>query len=182
MARPRRDSQDVLLERIAAALGRRRSIQPWTLAEISPAAGLSPAGLLKRFSSRHGILLALSRRWIDAIPTAAVGAGPADEELRSWVARRFAATGPGQVAQGLVNLLDDLVDDHLRGLLGEGWAKEIRYLSSLLASMGLPRLGDPDRAAALLFDALTGAMLRRATEPEAHLPTQTLNELMEAWK
>lgn len=158
-------------------------MEPWTLAEISPAAGLSPAGLLKRFGSRHGILLALSRRWIDAIPTTTdVGASPADEELRSWVARRFAANGPDQVAQGLVNLLDDLVDDHLRGLLGEGWAKEIRYLSSLLASMGLPRLADPDRAAALLFDALNGAMLRCATEPGPLLLTQALDELLEAWK
>lgn len=158
-------------------------MEPWTLAEVAPAAGLSPAGLLKRFGSRRGILLALSRRWIDAIPIATdVGASPADEELCSWVARRFAVTEPDQVAQGLVNLLDDLVDDHLRGLLGEGWAKEIRYLSSLLASMGLPRLGDPDRAAALLFDALNGTMLRCATEPGALLPTQALDELMEAWK
>jgi AcrR family transcriptional regulator len=157
-------------------------MQPWTLAEISPAAGLSPAGLVKRFGSRKGILLALSRRWIDAIPTTAVDGRRADDELRSWVVRRFAANGPDQVAQGLVNLLDDLVDDQLRALLAEGWAKEIRYLSSLLASMGLSRLGDPDPAAAVLFDALNGAMLRGATEPEAPLLTQTLDELMEAWK
>jgi AcrR family transcriptional regulator len=157
-------------------------MQPWTLAEISPATGLSPAGLVKRFGSRHGILLALSRRWIDAIPTTAVGGRSADEELRSWVARRFAANGPGQVAQGLVNLLDDLLDDQLRALLAEGWAKEMRYLSLLLASIGLSRLGDPDRAAALLFDALNGAMLRCATQPEALLLTQVLDELMEAWK
>jgi hypothetical protein len=157
-------------------------MQPWTLAEVSPAAALSPAGLVKRFGSRQGILLALSRRWIDAIPTTRVGGRPADEELRSWVAHRFAANGPDQVAQGLVNLLDDLVDDHLRALLAEGWAKEIRYLSSLVGSIGLSRLGDPDRAAALLFDAVNGAMLRCATQPEAILPTQALDDLMEAWK
>jgi AcrR family transcriptional regulator len=157
-------------------------MEPWTLAEISPAAELSPAGLVKRFGSRQAILLALSRRWIDAIPTTPVGGRSAGEELRSWVARRFAANGPDQVAQGLVNLLDDLVDDHLRKLLAEGWAKEIRYLSSLLASMGLSRLGDPDRAAAVLFDALNGAMLRGATEPETPLLIQALDELMETWK
>jgi AcrR family transcriptional regulator len=157
-------------------------MEPWTLAEISPAAKLSPAGLVKRFGSRQGILLALSRRWINAIPTTRVGGRSADEELRSWVARRFAANGPDQVAQGLVNLLDDLLDNHLRELLAEGWAKEIRYLASLLASMGLSRLGDPDRAAAVLFDALNGAMLRGATGPEAPLLTQALHELMEAWK
>jgi AcrR family transcriptional regulator len=182
MARPRRDAQEVLLERIATALGRRRSMAPWTLAEISPDAGLSPAGLVKRFGSRQGILLALSGRWIEAIPVAAGGGSSAGAELRRWIARRFAAHGPEQVAQGLVNLLDDLADDQLRALLGKGWAKEIRYLSSLLASMDLPRLGDPDRAAALLFDALNGAMLRCATESEALLVRDTLDGLMEVWK
>ena len=171
----------MLLERIATALGQRQSIEPWTLAEISPAAGLSPAGLLKRFGSRQGILFALSRRWIDAIPTTAVGARAPEEELRFWVARRFAPSRPERVAQGLVNLLDDLVDDHRRARLAEGWAKEIRYLSSLLASMGLPRLGDPDRAAALLFDALNGAMLRCATESDARLLSRTVDGLLQVW-
>ncbi|GAA3516282.1 TetR/AcrR family transcriptional regulator [Actinocatenispora rupis] len=181
MARPRRDDQDVLLDRIATALSNRERLEPWTLAEIAPAAGLSPAGLIKRFGSRGGILLALSRRWIDGIPDGPDDTRTAARELRGWVARRFAGDGPRQVAQGLVNLLDDLVDDELRALLGQGWAKEIRYLAALLAALDLPRLDDPDRGAALLFDALNGAMVRRATRPGSPLPTHVLDELMEAW-
>jgi AcrR family transcriptional regulator len=171
----------VLLARIAAALGRRRALEPWTLAEIAPSAGLSPAGLLKRFGSRQGILVALSRRWIDSIPDAPRGTEAPARELRGWVESRFAGDGPEGVAVGLVNLLDDLVDDHLRELLAEGWAKEIRYLASLLAATDLPRLGDPHRAAALLFDALNGSMLRRAADRESSLPTTVLEELTEVW-
>jgi len=181
VVRPRRDEQQVLLERIAAALQERQSLGPWTLAEIAPAAGLSPAGLLKRFGSRHGILVALSRRWIDSIPGSPEGQVAPGSELRRWVERRFSPEGPERVAQGLVNLLDDLMDDQLRGLLAEGWAKEIRYLSALLGRARLPGLSDPSRGACLLFDALNGAMLRHATEPAAPSPTRTLDDLMEVW-
>lgn len=179
--RPRRDEQQVLLERIAGALQERQSLQPWTLAEIAPAAGLSPAGLLKRFGSRQGILAALSRRWIDSIPGSPQEQAVPYSELRRWVERRFSPDGPERVARGLVNLLDDLMDDQLRGLLAEGWAKEIRYLTALLDRVGLPGLSDPSRGACLLFDALNGAMLRHATEPAAPSPAQTLDDLMEAW-
>jgi AcrR family transcriptional regulator len=181
VARPRRDEQQVLLERIAVAVHERQSLEPWTLAEIAPAAGLSPAGLLKRFGSRQGILAALSRRWIDSIPDSPGGQAAPDSELRRWVERRFSPDGPERVAQGLVNLLDDLMDDQLRGLLAEGWAKEIRYLTALLARARLPGLCDPSRGACLLFDALNGAMLRYATDPAAPSPTQTLDDLMETW-
>ncbi|WP_077489079.1 TetR/AcrR family transcriptional regulator [Sinomonas mesophila] len=180
MARPRRDDESVLLNRIASTLERRRSLDPWTLAEIAPAARLSPAGLLKRFGSRQGILLALSRRWFDSIPDGPQGRASGDE-LRSWVEQRFSPSGPDRVAQGLINLLDDLTDERLRELLAEGWSKEIGYVASLLDLTELPRLGDPHRGARLLFDALNGAMLRRATEADAPEPVQILDELLEVW-
>ncbi|STX12987.1 Uncharacterised protein [Kytococcus sedentarius] len=137
--------------------------------------------MLKRFGSRQGILLALSRRWAESIPEAPLGKNPPEVELRTWVEFRFSADGSGGVAQGLVNLLDDLMDDELRALLAEGWAKEIRYLAALLSQMNRPRDGDANRCAALLFDALNGAMLRRATEPTAPGPEQVLDHLLEVW-
>ena len=85
------------------------------------------------------------------------------------------------MAQGLVNLLDDLMDDQLRGLLAEGWAKEIRYVTALLGRARLSGLSGPGRGACLLFDALNGAMLRHATGPAAPGPAQTLDDLMQAW-
>lgn len=181
MARPRRVEQDVLIDRIASALSSRKQLQPWTLADIAPAAGLSPAGLIKRFGSRSGILQALSRRWIDAIPDGPKNCSAVEEELRCWVVHRFAADRPHAVAYGLVNLVDDLIDDQLRTLLTKGWAKEIRYLASLLEHHGLGGLHDPISGASLLFDALHGAMLRSAAEAELPAASCILDQLLEVW-
>lgn len=169
------------MDRIASALSTREQLEPWTLADIAPAAGLSPAGLLKRFGSRSGILQALSRRWIDSIPEIPESGSAVEAELRDWVAGRFAGGGPHAVAYGLVNLVDDLIDDELRGLLSEGWGKEIRYLASLLSHLALPGLNDPVAGASLLFDSLNGAMLRSAAEADPPTPTHILDQLLEVW-
>ncbi len=181
VARPRRDEQEVLIDRIATALSSRERLEPWTLADIAPTAGLSPAGLLKRFGSRNGILLALSRRWIDSIPDDPQDASPVEEELRAWVARRFGSGGAHAVAYGLVNLIDDLVDEDLRQLLAEGWAKETRYIASLLERLKLRGLSDQVAGASVLFDALNGAMLRSAAQADPFVATRTLDQLLEAW-
>lgn len=179
MTRPQRETQHVLLDRIAQALAARNDIRPWTLADIAPAAGLSPAGLIKRFGSRKGVLLALSRRWIDGIPEQPHGSRPARDELRAWVNDRFAPEHA--CAGGLTQLIDDLIDDDLRELLIAGWAREQRYLASLLQACELPGVTDPHSCAALLFDALNGASLRHATHTP-HAPVrQNLETLMEMW-
>ena len=180
MPRPRRDDQETLLARIAAGLSQRTSLDPWTLAELAPTAGLSPAGLIKRFGSRQGILVALSRRWIDAIPERPSG-DDAVEELRRWVALRFSPGDAEGVAIGLVNLLDDLTDPALRALLAEGWGKEISYLAALLQDMPLRRLHDAGTGAYLLFDALNGAMLRSAAVPDASTADRLLDDMLEVW-
>lgn len=170
-----------MLDGIAAVPASRETPRPWTLAEIAPAAGLSPAGLLKRFDSRHGVLVALSRRWIDSIPLRPVGHARPLDELRLWAQARFAPQGPHATARGLAQLVDDLVDDELRALLGIGWAREQAYLTSLLTASELPGVTDPGVAAAVLFDALNGAMPRRATSPDTDPVTRTLDTLLEMW-
>lgn len=179
MARPRRDSDDALLDRLAAAIADRRTVAPWTLAEVAPAVGLSAAGIVKRFGSRQGVLLALSHRWIVAIPRAPSGDLPPAEELRGWVGDRFAP--PHGSAQGLSQLIDDLVDEDLRRLLAEGWRLEKAYLTSLLGRCNLPGVKDPDACAAVLFDALNGAALRAAAEARPDPVSQTLDNLLEQW-
>lgn len=181
MVRPRRDEQDVLLDRIASALEARQELRRWTLADIAPAAGLSPAGLIKRFGSRRGLIQALSRRWIDAIPDGPLGRVPAEQELREWVAGRDGTDDPHAVASGLVHLIDDLMDPDLRLLLAEGWEKEIRYLAALIVQLDLPRVRDPDVAAAILFDALNGAMLRGAARSNRQTSSSAIDHLMEVW-
>lgn len=179
--RPRRDDQDVLLSRIASALNGRQSLAPWTLTEIAPCAGLSPAGLLKRFGSRQAILAALSRRWIESIPETPSQDRMPQEELRSWVSQRVTPSAVGEVARGLVNLLDDLADEQLSALRAQGWAREINYVAALLSRLLLSRLGDPQRGARLLFDCLNGAALRQAVEPHSSDPLTVLDDLLEAW-
>ncbi|WP_083389618.1 TetR family transcriptional regulator [Microbacterium hydrocarbonoxydans] len=39
-----------------------------SLQDVAPAAGIGPAGLIKRFGSKVGLLHALTRRWIQLIP------------------------------------------------------------------------------------------------------------------
>ncbi|MDO4244303.1 MAG: hypothetical protein Q4C85_11235 [Actinomyces sp.] len=171
----------MLLDRIAGALGVRQSLRPWTLAEVSPAAGLSPAGLIKRFGSRKAILLALSRRWLRDIPKGPLGQVPPREELDEWAHRRFGRAGARGVAQGLIQLVDDLMDDELRVLLEEGWAREQEYVATLLRACELKRLSDPGRGAILLFDALNGAMLRQAVASDTDFVQETLDSLWEIW-
>ncbi len=179
MARPRRDSDDALLDRLTVVIADRQAVTPWTLAEVAPAVGLSAAGIVKRFGSRQGVLLALSRRWIAAIPQTPIGDLPPVEELRGWVAERFAP--PHGDAQGLSQLIDDLVDTDLRRLLAEGWDLEQAYLKALLELCDLPRVEDPEACATILFDALNGAALRAAAEGGPDLVSQTLVNILEQW-
>lgn len=179
VVRPRRESDETVLQRIAAALGARDAVGPWTLVEIGPAAGLSPAGLVKRFGSRKGVLEALSRRWIDAIPEGVSGRMSPHAELQAWVADRFSSRQGA--AQQLGQLVEDLTDDDLRGMLLHGWSREQAYLAAILTACELPRLRDPAAGAATLFDALNGAGLRAAAGGGQDAVTQTLDTLLETW-
>ena len=70
MSRPPRSTDAELLDRIDAALTQRTSTEPWGLGDVAPAAGISAAGLIKRFGSKERLLHALTRRWIDTVPSA----------------------------------------------------------------------------------------------------------------
>lgn len=184
MPRPRAQSDDDILDRIAAHL----SSSTWTLADAAGAAGVHSATLIKRFGSRHGVLAALSRRWIEGIPTEPVEHG-GFSELESWVATN------GQTPQdragalaGLAMVMEDLRDDELADLLREGWGRQVDYLAVLVQQAQeegrLRRAPTAPHAAQLLLDAGHGALLRaaagqapRSTEsPGTILPT-----LLESW-
>ncbi len=184
MARPRNLTDEQVLDRVGAAFG--HTDTTWTLAGAAVAAGLHPATLIKRFGSRHGLLLALSRRWIQAIPTS-VSTPDAHGELLAWAAS--ISTGKESSAQLLARmemLGEDLRDDELRLLLHQGWTKHISYLSDLVQrcqhrghlASSLPA----ETIACLLLDAAHGGLLRAAAHPhpaQAH-PGRTLTALLEA--
>lgn len=184
MARPRVLSDDEVLDRLAAFLTDRRSVEPWTLAEAGARIGMTSAGLVKRFGSRQGLVAALSDRWVRAIPAGPVRPGDVESELLSWVTDRGASQAqPLTLATRLAQLVGDLSDPVLAGLLVEGWRREQAYVASLLALHDLRRLPDPAQGAALLFDALCGANLRAGAGDPAHTdPERVLQSFLEVWR
>lgn len=184
MARPQRASDEEIVARIAHHLGAREwPASSWSLAEVAPAAELSPAGLVKRFGSRTGLLRALGEHWVGTIPREPQLPDRPLEELRRFARDGFAApTGAAAIA-GLTDLLADLADDSTRAVLREGVERQLHYVARLVEHLALPRTGDPVRAAALLLDALHGGLVRRATEAGEGSPTpdNTIDAFLEWW-
>lgn len=183
MARPRETSDAELLDRVGSVLARRESLERWSLAEVGRGAGVVPATLVKRFGSRRGLLLALSRSWVESVPADLPSGGVTPHRaLYDWVADAFAPAGTrGAAVAGIQMLLEDLADAELTELLREGWRRQLAHLARLLAAAAPPRLSDPDQAAGVLFDALTGARLRAAAGDTAPTPTETLDLFWRAW-
>ncbi len=151
-------------------------------------AGVHSATLIKRFGSRHGVLSALSRRWIAAIPAGPTASG-GRTELWEWAASvSHAGTSSAQMLSRIGMLHEDLADEELRGLLHQGWQKQIRYLQSLIEgackSGQLPGVVDPETAASLLLDVAHGCILRAAAAPDpANVnPKTAVQQLLKGWE
>jgi AcrR family transcriptional regulator len=181
MARPRTQSDDDLLSTIETALAAHPAMAPWGLRDVAPAAGMSPAGLLRRFGSKEQLLLALTHRWIERIPGGPTRQGQESAELRAYLNENFAASSSAAARAGLGALLRDLGSPASAALLRDGWSKQARYLSALLAHMALRPEVHPDRAALTLLDALHGGLFRQAVASEPASPDRTLDTLMEGW-
>ncbi|CAN5567098.1 hypothetical protein BH24ACT15_BH24ACT15_38570 [soil metagenome] len=168
MARTRILSDEQILGRVGAALS--NAGNTWTLANAAAAAGLHPATLIKRFGSRQGLLVALSRRWVDNIPSAPTTEDPY-QELLAWMDSVSTSdmSGP-QLLTHLDMLVEDLRDPQLRSLLHDGWQRHIQYLTALVAesrqSGQVPTATSPGTVAQLLLDTAHGSLLRAAVAPE----------------
>ena len=174
-------SDEELLDRIDNALSKRSEVGAWGLHDVAPAAEISPAGLIKRFGSKEGLLHALARRWIELVPTAPRAGARPEDELRAYVTAAFGEPSDAAAVYALGELLGDLRSPKLTADLREGWAKQIRYLALLLQRLELPRLADPHQGALLLLDALHGALYRHAAALEPTPATETLDHLLETW-
>ena len=164
MSRPRLHSDDELLERISVGL----QSASWTLADAARAADVHPATLIKRFGSRLGVLEALSRRWVAALPTTSVDEGGL-AELRAWLNDHSPPRNqPAKVLSGLGMLFEDLQHDSLAELLRQGWARQRLYLASLVREATtrgeLTAAPRPELAADLILTLVLGAQLQAAAE------------------
>ena len=182
MVRPQNRSDEQLLDAIGAALAERPAMTPWALQDVAPAAGMSPAGLIKRFGSKQELLLALTRRWIEHIPDAPTALGNELAELRAYLDETFAAPSTAAAISGLGALTRDLWSPASAALLRDGWSKQASYLAALLVHLPLRADVDPHRASLTLLDALHGSLYRQAVELEPTTPTRTLDLLLEGWK
>lgn len=159
----------------------RSSMSPWGLHDVAPAAGISPAGLIKRFGSKEGLLLALGRRWVDCIPDSPAATADALTELRGYLEENFAAPTSASAVSGLGELMGDLWSPTSAELLREGWRKQAHYFGTLLACLPLRDDIDPRSASLTLLDALHGSLYRRAVDLHPNTPTQTLYALLKGW-
>ncbi|MBC9954473.1 hypothetical protein ICM05_07400 [Leucobacter sp. cx-42] len=164
MARPRTSSTDEIISRIALFLAEREwPTATWSLAEISPAAGLSPAGLMKRFGSRDGILDALGSHWLAHIPEQPRSGADPVSELRTFLLDTFAAPTAVAATASLTELLRDSSRPTAAATLREGQARQARYVAQLLALADPPLRIPAATAAELLLDACSGILLRTAS-------------------
>ena len=181
MSRPPRSTDAELLTRIEAALSQRTSTEPWGLSEVAPAAGISAAGLIKRFGSKEGLLHALTRRWIDGVPRTPSDPDRALDELHAYARAHFATASSSAAITGLAELMRDLHSPAAAALLRDGWDRQARYFESLLAHLPL-RAGHDLRSASLtLLDALHGSLYRQAVALDPTPPEDTIDTLIEDW-
>jgi len=183
VARTRTLTDEEILDRVGAALGDAEAT--WTLAGAAASVGLHSATLIKRFGSRHGLLVALSERWMESQPTSPTTADPY-RELMAW-AESFSPAGVtgAQLLTRVDMLVEDLRDPELRALLHVSWQRNLRYLTELIdlsQEAGQISSAAPSKTLAqLLLDTAHGGLLRAAVDPD---PTDTtpVKALLEALK
>ncbi|MFS0703974.1 TetR/AcrR family transcriptional regulator [Cellulomonas sp. 179-A 9B4 NHS] len=181
MIRPRSVSDDDLLARIDAGLSQRADPTPWSLQDAAVHAGMSPAGLVKRFGSKEGLLLALARRWVALVPTDRTSDDDPADELRRYVRASFDAPSSPAAVVALGELMRDLWSPASAELLRQGWARQAAYVETLLRHVPLAAHVDAHAAALTVLDALHGALYRRAVDLEPTPPDRILDTLLEAW-
>ena len=184
MARTRSLNDDQILQRVGDALGDVGNA--WTLAGAAAAAGLHPATLIKRFGSRRGLLVALSKRWVNSIPSEPTS-GDAHQELLAWVDSTSASDVTGdQILTRIDMLVEDLRDPELRALLHHGWQRNLAYLTALIDQARhdgrIRACPSSETVARLLLDTAHGSLLRTAVAPgpDDADPTHSAQALLEA--
>lgn len=192
MARPRKTGDDTLLDHAEATL-RERGVAGLTLQAVAGRAGVSAAGLVKRFGSKRGMLVAIDRRWLDRLAdvldaVVADRAGPV-ERVRGLALVWFAGMDDRTIVVNVLSALaNDLLDDELRGLLGQGWGllagRIEQEIAAAHAAGELLRSPPPTQAAALLLALAEGIRLTWAVNPAGGLMSRAeydIDHLLRCW-
>ena len=191
MARPRVLNWDRLLDAAAQELA---EVGPasFTLAGAADRAGASAATYIKRFGSRHGVFMALNRRWADSVSAgidSAVTTHQGIDRVREAV---LWGVPEMDVSAHAVNNLAvfalDLTHADLRAILHEGWTAQHQKITALLTEVRrdglLAAAPEPDRAARMLISLVEGTRIAWCVHPEGSLENlirSHVDALLDAW-
>ncbi len=191
MARPRTITDDDLLSSAAAVLADVGPSQ-FTLAKAAARAGVAPATYVKRFGTKQGVFLALSRRWAES-----VSEGMAAEAAATTGVDRIRAAAmwgvaemddPERATNMLAALALDLQSPPMTALLDQGWAtwreRVLAHIEEAVAAGRLSRAPTPSVAADMLFALVQGTLLAWCVRPEGSLEqrvSEIINELISTW-
>ncbi len=191
MARPRALNGDRLLDAAAQELA---EVGPaaFTLAAAADRAGASAATYIKRFGSRHGVFIALNRRWADSVSAGIDSAVATRQDIDRVREAVLWGVPEMDVAAHAVNNLAvfalDLTHSDLRAILHEGWMvqhqKVTELLTEVMADGLLANAPEPDRAARMLIALVEGTRIAWCVQPEGSLESlirSHVDALLDAW-
>jgi AcrR family transcriptional regulator len=129
MARPREITDERLLTAAGTVIAR---VGPtFRLADVAAQAEVAVGSVVRRFGSKHGLLVAMSTAAIESLRrSGAVGGGDPVAVLVEWYRP---LDDVRTASNNLAQLAVDLADDELRGLLAELYAAMEAQLEPLLS-------------------------------------------------
>jgi AcrR family transcriptional regulator len=191
MARPRVLNEDRLLDAAAQELA---EVGPaaFTLAGAADRADASAATYIKRFGSRHGVFLALNRRWADRVVAgidSAVATHQGVDRVREavlWGVHEMDM--PAHAVNNLAVFALDLTHSDMRAILQEGWMAQHQKITELLTEVMrdglLAAAPQPDQAARMLIALVEGTRIAWCVHPEGSLESvirRHVDALLGAW-
>ena len=182
MARPRKTSDEELLAAAGDAIAR---LGPrFVLADVAERAGVSPASLVHRFGSKHGLLVAMIDAAAAAVRARPVASGDDDPvaAVRAEAVEPYAVLDDAAgAANNLAQLGFELGDEALRARLADLYAAVEARLETLLARAAdagaLPGAPPAPVAARILAALVDGTALRWSAAPTGSLRTRLYADL-----
>ncbi|MGH3503315.1 MAG: TetR/AcrR family transcriptional regulator [Nocardioidaceae bacterium] len=192
MARPRGiDDEDLVAaaETVLSTLGPSR----FTLAAVATQAGVSASTLVKRFTSKRDLIVAIDRRWVASITPGLDDVVRRErtplQKLRVVATWGFADLDDHERAtNNLAALALDFQDPQMRALLAEGWGIVQARLGDLaqdaIDAGALPQAPPAAQVGRILFAVGEGTRTTWSVQPHGSLVTQAVTDIdaiLSAW-
>ncbi|MBD3765613.1 MAG: TetR family transcriptional regulator [Rhodobacterales bacterium] len=172
MARPRRHSDEALLD-AALALLLRVGPQAFTLADAGSELGMTRPALIQRFGPREALLRAMSARQLDLTRAWLAGLGVPERSeaaLRALLAQLAASVAAGQGHAGHPHLA--AVEAADPALTAQAAARQTALRDALAQRIPRGLTLRPVRAADLLVTVIAGALQTAAADPATPVEVQ----------